>query len=62
MEAASTQYILEELSRGTSLPTIARASSWRPRQIQALASRHGYLFTVAGEPYKPPPGKSKAKP
>jgi hypothetical protein len=32
----------------------ADITAWPPRQIQLLASRHGFLFASDGTPYQPP--------
>jgi hypothetical protein len=53
-EVADPEQVLDGLERGVQITALALATGWPPRQIQLLASRNGYLFTLNGTPYKPP--------
>jgi hypothetical protein len=57
VSCASQAEVLDWISRGVNVTKISTATSWPPRQIQLLASRHGYLLTADGTPYQPPKTK-----
>jgi hypothetical protein len=51
---ATGAVLLMLLDEGQDLVRMTRSSGWPARQIHLFASRHGYLFTANGTPYKPP--------
>jgi hypothetical protein len=42
------------LDEGHTLVWMSTNAGWPSRQIRVFASRHGYLFTADGTPFKPP--------
>jgi hypothetical protein len=52
--AAEPSEVLDWIQRGVKIRVISDISAWPPRQIQLLATRHGFLFAPDGTPYQPP--------